>query len=396
MAKDNDQKKNWNNGGKGNKSQKKWNNNRGKRNFKNNNNLAKIETIPPPLTYEVKADEQKRVLIEWKGHANKKGSEKLPIFNDTNREDFVRTMVEFYECYDMNSELKNQVPTTGALSVLRRMFKGNSKQTLNRILQRFDGLNDEGIPRGRQQLKALVSKFASQILGSEAYENQLTYLKTIKKPRKLEVFEWLTRIQNIVYILPFLDPDRSILTDEEIIRDIVLPNIPVEARMELKLLGGQKIPWEALVDKLEYIFVRLNYNQSRSRGGNNHFKKGGNNRRNFEKGNSNGKKKNHENFKSDKKSDSSSDDDKASDSDLDSDSDSDEETHMMARKARNTKRKKKEKPNSCSILVSVPQGSARNTFMGLVDTGTSASFASSKAVKYCQKDLKRRKTDWST
>ena len=165
MVKDKDKKKNWNNGGKG--KSKKWNNNRSKRNFDNRNNLAKIETVPPPLTYEVKADEQKRVSIEWKGASNKKGTEKLPVFNDTNREDFVRTLVEFFECFEMNPELKSQTPTMGALTVLRRMFKGNSKQTLNRIIQRWDGLTD-GTPADEKQLREIVSKFASQVLGSEA------------------------------------------------------------------------------------------------------------------------------------------------------------------------------------------------------------------------------------
>ena len=293
----------------------------------------------------------------------------------------------------MNTELKTQKPTTGALTVLRRMFKGNSKQTLNRIIQRCEGLTD-GVPADEAQLKQIVSKFTSQILGSEAYENQLTYLKTVKKPRKLEVFEWLTRIQNIIYILPFLDLDRSILTDEEVIRDIVLPNIPVEARMELKILGGQKIPWDALVDKLEYIFVRLNYNQTKSRGGNNQFRKGNNNKRNFRKGKSNGKSKKHENFKSEKKNDSDSDDDKADDSDLDSDSE--EETHMIRKKKTSKKKDNEAKPSSCSILVNVPHDDGRKTFVGLIDTGTSASLANAKAVRYCKRNEKKKETDWST
>ena len=69
----------------------------------------------------------------------------------------------------------------------------------------------------------------------------------------------------------------------------------------------------------------------------------------------------------------------------------------MIRKKKTSKKKDNEtKPSSCSILVNVPHDNGRKTFVGLIDTGTSASLANAKAVRYCKKDEKKKETDWST
>ena len=51
------------------------------------------------------------------------------------------------------------------------------------------------------RLLEVVEDTTKAILGMNAYDNQVEYLKTMKKPRKLSVDEWMRRIQNINFYL---------------------------------------------------------------------------------------------------------------------------------------------------------------------------------------------------
>ena len=70
---------------------------------------------------------------------------------------------------------------------------------------------------------------------------------------------------------------------------------------------------------------------------------------------------------------------------------------MMARNKtkKETKNDKSEK-KSCTIVVSIKQKEGRKDFVALLDTGTTASLASRKAVKYCKQNTKGKTTKWTT
>ena len=72
------------------------NNNRNNRN--NNNNLP--EEALPPMTYESKPDKQNRTKIEWthgRGANPITESEKIAVYDDTAKDDFLRTLAEYRE-----------------------------------------------------------------------------------------------------------------------------------------------------------------------------------------------------------------------------------------------------------------------------------------------------------
>ena len=71
---------------------------------------------------------------------------------------------------------------------------------------------------------------------------------------------------------------------------------------------------------------------------------------------------------------------------------------MMSRMKRNEKgsKEKMNEQKSCTIIVSVKRKEGRKEFLALLDTGTTVSLASQKAVKHCIKDKQDKTTDWTT
>ena len=70
---------------------------------------------------------------------------------------------------------------------------------------------------------------------ANAYDNQVKYLKTAKKPRKLSVDEWMQRIQNINLHLVNMEDGARMLNDRELIKEIIIPNLPMSIKCQLKM-----------------------------------------------------------------------------------------------------------------------------------------------------------------
>ena len=76
----------------------RFNNNNNNRNNNKNNNLP--DEALPPLTYDAKPDKQNRVKVEWKygrGVNLRRESEKIAVYDDTAKEDYLRTLAEYRE-----------------------------------------------------------------------------------------------------------------------------------------------------------------------------------------------------------------------------------------------------------------------------------------------------------
>ena len=168
------------------------NNNRNNRN--NNNNLP--EEALPPMTYESKPDKQNRTKIKWthgRGANPTTESEKIAVYDDTAKEDFLRTLAEYREVLIDYPHLQQDANATTACRIFKRCLKGSAKNSCSRAVATVNG----GVIDTNARLETVVEETTSMILGLNAYDNQLEYLKTTKKPRKLSVEEWMRRIQNI-------------------------------------------------------------------------------------------------------------------------------------------------------------------------------------------------------
>ena len=115
------------------------------------------------------------------------------------------------------------------------------------------------------------------ILGTNAYDNQIEYLKTTKKPKKLSADEWMRRIQNINLHLVNMEEDAQMLTDKEIIKEIITPDIPIGIKYQVKIQGGSSLSWNRIKKLLTNMFAMTNWEYNKK---NNHQNNQGRRRNN--------------------------------------------------------------------------------------------------------------------
>ena len=390
--------------GRGRRNNQNNGNNQRNRN-RNNNGEVLPELAPPPLVYNAKPDKQIRQKIEWR-RANTKSCEKLPIYDDTTAKDYIRTVRAFLNLKRDYVYLGQDTGAAIAAQVFRKCLQGSA---LNSFLEAIDALGPNGVTT-IAELETAMNSTTEEVLGHDAFENQMEYLKRTKKPKKMSVDDWMRRIRNINFSIPVIDSSQTALTDNVLIRDVILPNVPALIKLRLKSNGAVTLPWSQIKMMLTNMYAELELeanrkNTSRSNGRGNRRRGNGNgNGRNNNSG-SDGKGKNgrkrdgQENYRNERsqRSKTNEEDTSASDS-YNSDA---EEANMMARLKQQPrddtqKAAAKARSTSCAILVSVETPQGRRSFLGLIDTGTSASLANRDVVQSCKANEKKRLTDWST
>ena len=94
-------------------------------------------------------------------------------------------------------------------------MKGSEKNSCSRAVA---GINGDVIDTNAS-LKEVNEATTSAILGLNAHDNLIEYLKTTKKPKKLSVDEWILCIQNINLHLVNIANGTRLLADREIIKN---------------------------------------------------------------------------------------------------------------------------------------------------------------------------------
>jgi len=83
-------------------------------------------------------------------------------------------------------------------------------------------------------LKECFDAVLTDILPTDAYAQQVDYMKHCKKPWCLSVKDWLERLKMMNEKLRWLSPDGSNLDQCTMNRDCVLHNLPMEWKIKLK------------------------------------------------------------------------------------------------------------------------------------------------------------------
>ena len=91
------------------------------------------------------------------------------------------------------------------------------------------------VARGEAVFRRHLESFRAQFLDEMAAEDQIEYLRTTKKPKSLPVKEWIRRMKTINNYLPFMADAVRRLTEEELIRNCITPNIPFPWKKDFKL-----------------------------------------------------------------------------------------------------------------------------------------------------------------
>ena len=101
------------------------------------------------------------------------------MYDDTAKKDYVRTLAEYKEILIDYPYLQQDDEATIAWQIFKQCLKGAAKNSCSRAVA---GTNNSVINMN-EQLKEVVTETTEAILGMNAYDNQIEYLKTTKKPR---------------------------------------------------------------------------------------------------------------------------------------------------------------------------------------------------------------------
>ena len=79
----------------------------------------------------------------------------------------------------------------------------------------------------------------------------------------------MQRIQNINMYLVNMEEGARMLTDRELIKEIIIPNLLMSIKYQLKILGGSNLAWNRVKDLLTHLFALTNWEQSKKGNGGN-------------------------------------------------------------------------------------------------------------------------------
>ena len=142
----------------------------------------------------------------------------------------MRKLIEFRSLLDDYEELKEDAKE----SIITRMFKKILKSSAKISFMANIKSLEESEKDTYEGVKDAIKATSKEILGNDAYDNQVEYLKKTKKPRKMSVDEWLKKVQNINFALPYIDMDEEKLSTKELIKEVVLPNVPTIVKLSVK------------------------------------------------------------------------------------------------------------------------------------------------------------------
>ena len=77
-----------------------------------------------------------------------------------------------------------------AAQVFRKCLQGSA---LNSFLEAMDAMGNNGITM-IAKLEMAIDSTTTEVLGHDAFENKIEYLKKTKKPKKMSVDDWMRRI----------------------------------------------------------------------------------------------------------------------------------------------------------------------------------------------------------
>jgi hypothetical protein len=84
-------------------------------------------------------------------------------------------------------------------------------------------------------LPSKSNELIDAVLGESALRNQKEYLKKTPKPEKMTVKQWINRIENINSYLPLMKPNARAFTEEDLINEVITPNIPSICEKDFRL-----------------------------------------------------------------------------------------------------------------------------------------------------------------
>jgi hypothetical protein len=405
-------------------------NGKGNRNHQGRGNSRRNKEQRKNLKFQEQKDEDKNVPMKYESKQSKMTTSVLLKFKINGKEEKVQ-LTMFDEGPDKQflklvKEFKNLIETydlwngqEGAALVyryFRRCITGSARDLWDRICEEEEEEQDE------LTFEAHLFELTSEILGADACQLQKDYLKKTRKPEKMSVKQWISRMRNINSYLPLMEQDAVVLTERELIAEVITPNLPKPWLTNFKLLElNRKTKIKDVLDKLVVMEenIKLEKKQSNQQGGNKLKKPcrlhngthewsecrqnpknggGGNNQQKNGQdqkkgGNNNGNNRNREEQRNTEDDDNRNRGAQTRNRRT-ADYDDDEESLCMVENAEDTRKKV-----SAEVLIAIPieKGSKKyTTYLGLLDTGCSSSLIDGDIIDETFEVQSVPKTKWKT
>ena len=98
------------------------------------------------------------------------------------------------------------------------MLKWDTKDTWDELIH-IETLNEANFDTH-------LADLVTDELGTEAFKYQVKYPRKIKKPKNLTLKSWMKRVRTLNSYLPLLKAGEKRLTEEYLLDEVILENIP--------------------------------------------------------------------------------------------------------------------------------------------------------------------------
>ena len=190
------------------------------------------DLVDAPLRYSTVIDSDKIATIkqEFKLSDGEVVKLEIPKFNNESDEYLLLTLREFNDMtvtYDLFTLLNG----AKVYDRFRRCLSGDALDTWNGLIV--------GKTKDATNFKTAQLEMVETLIGDEAHDDQVEYLKDTRKPHDMDASKWIQRMKTINSYLPTLKDGASSLTEIQLVK-IITKNVPKAWKTQFKLADGHK------------------------------------------------------------------------------------------------------------------------------------------------------------
>ena len=179
-----------------------------------------------PLKYHEEKGEKRESVTFQVTIATEKIKESVEVYEEGNNEQLLRTVRDFknfVDTHDLFAELKE----TSVYAKFRRVLKGDTKDSWDELIN--------GETKSQTNFDTHLADLVTDEIGTEAFKYQVKYLRKTKKPKNVTLKCWMKRVRTLNSYLPLLKAGEKRLTEEYLLEEVILENIPARWQRECDL-----------------------------------------------------------------------------------------------------------------------------------------------------------------
>jgi len=212
---------------------KKNRNNKNKQNGQRqrSNNKEQRTDKKVPMRYQIRnSKDANSVELKYTDMDGSVDKTKLNVYEDGSDEEFLKLVKEFNYYVDTYNIWNDEHAAHTIYKNFRRCLAGAARDLWDQII-----LDEEDQARDELTFQEHLNELIDAVLGESALRNQKEYLKKTPKPEKMTVKQWINRIENINSYLPLMKPNARAFTEEDLINEVITPNIPSICEKDFRL-----------------------------------------------------------------------------------------------------------------------------------------------------------------